>query len=259
MKKHLYLYGGIIALSFLWTGSAFISVAYHLLDFYSSSQIDIYHVIIGYLLQVCGMLLFSTGLRFRPNFFSKRAFFITVLVAEAVAITLAILSESAVFSLSFGFIMNFLHGIVAGLYLTQLSCFVPRQYRGRTFGVGYAIGSIGSWLISLPFGGRFLKMEAIVIVFLFLIALTIILASKVSNVYAVINTESTPLKGNFEAKLLINIFIVLVLLSMVKNISFYFPASDISGIINLEFSRSFYAVGLIAAGIINDHDLCSCR
>lgn len=252
MKKYLYIYGGIIALSFLWTGSAFISVTYRLLDSYTSLQIDIYHVIIGYLLQVCGMILCSTGLRFRSDIFSKKLFYITIMVAESAVITAAMLSDSAVLSLGFAFVMNLLHGIVAGFYLTLLSCFVPQQYRGRIFGFGYAVGSVGSWILSLPFNGRFLKMDSIVIVYLFLIVITILLVNRVLNKYPVINNTSIEVKVNFELKSIINIFVVLVLLSMVKNIGFYFPSSDISGIINLEFSRAFYAIGLIAAGIIND-------
>lgn len=250
MKKNFYLYCGIIALSFLWTGSAFISVAYRLMDTYTALDIDIYHVIIGYLLQASGMLLFSFEMRLRPNILAKKRCFTILLVAEAAVITTAMLSGSAFFSFCLAFIMNLLHGMVAGFYLTLLSSFVPQQYRGRAFGFGYAFGSIGSWLLSLPFGKNFLKMDGIVIVYLILIALTLLLTSKVSNNHLIPSDASS--KDNFTAKSILNIFIVLVLLSLVKNLGFYFPASDISGIINLEFSRAFYAVGLISAGIIND-------
>ena len=44
----------------------------------------------------------------------------------------------------------------------------------------------------------------------------------------------------------------MLLVSMTRGIGFYFPMADISSGISLEFSRAFYAVGLIAAGIIGD-------
>ena len=249
MKKYVWLYGGIIALSFLWTGSAYISVAYRLMEYYTPFQIDIYHVIIGYLLQVCGILLFSLGLRYRKDIFSKRLFFPTVMIAEAIVIAIAMFSTLATLSFVFSFIMNLLHGFVAGVYLTQLSSFVPQQYRGRAFGMGYAAGSVGSWIISLFFDDNFLKMDEVVIVYLILITATIFLTSKVSTDYSINEVKLSINNVNINSNSLINIFIVLILLSMVKNIGFHFPASDISEIINLEFSRAFYAIGLISAGI----------
>jgi DNA-binding CsgD family transcriptional regulator len=250
LNKRVFLYGGIIGLAFLWTGSAFISLAYRLMESYTSSQIDIYQVIVGYLLQVLGMAIFVLGVRSYPRIFMKRLFFAAVMVMEAVIITAGILSSSAPVSLFFSFSMNLLHGVVAGCYLIQLSAFIPQQYRGRVFGFGYAIGSVGSWLLSLPFGGTFLKMDGIVIVYLILISLTILLNSKVE--YGQLIIEDASPQGSFDTKSLVLMFMVLVLLSLAKTVGFYFPASDISGVINLEFSRAFYALGLVAAGIIND-------
>lgn len=252
MKKSAFLYVGIIGLSFLWTGSAFISVAYRLMENYSSMQIDMCHVVAGYLLQALGMLLFTLGVHFRPNIFMKRSFFTAVMLFDAIVITAAMLSSSAAVSLGFAFVMNLLHGMAAGCYLAKLSCFVPQQYRGRVFGFGYAAGSIGSWLLSFPFGGKFLKMDAIVIVYFILIALTILINTKVD--YSQHLSEDDFSSGSFDSRLLMLMFTVLILLSLVKNIGFYFPSSDISSVINLEFSRAFYALGLIAAGIINDRN-----
>ena len=42
------------------------------------------------------------------------------------------------------------------------------------------------------------------------------------------------------------------ILSMVKNIGFNFPSSDIIGGVSLELSRIFYAVGLLIAGFVSD-------
>ena len=49
--------------------------------------------------------------------------------------------------------------------------------------------------------------------------------------------------------------VVIALLSVVKGLGFYFPSSDLSGgVISAETTRAFYAVGLIAAGFLNDRN-----
>jgi DNA-binding CsgD family transcriptional regulator len=250
VKKKDYLILGIIALSFFWTGSAYISVAYRLMESYTAMDIDIYHVIIGYLLQALGMLLFALGVRRKPDINTNKRYFVFILIAEAAVITAAMLSKWDVLSFGLAFVMNLMHGMVAGFYLTLLSSYVQQQYRGRVFGFGYAFGSVGSWILSMPFGGNFLKMDGIVIVYIFLIGITLLMTSKLSNDNSM--SYDTSSRNNDKPSVLVYIFVVLVLLSLVKNIGFYFPASDISGIIKLEFSRAFYAVGLIAAGIISD-------
>lgn len=250
MKKHIYLYGSIIALSFLWTGSAYISLFYRMIDYYTSSQLDIYHVVIGYLLQALGMILFAWGVHRRSDVFTKKSFFFVIMIFEAVIISLGLLSQSPSILLFSSLVMNLLHGFVAGFYLLLLSKYIPQQYRGRAFGFAYAIGSIGSWILSLPFDGEFLKMEGILIVYIVLIMITIVLNTKISEEEIIFENPSYGIDFNFTT--FIHIFVVLILLSLIKNIGFYFPVSDISTVINIEFSRAFYAIGLIAAGVIND-------
>ena len=46
--------------------------------------------------------------------------------------------------------------------------------------------------------------------------------------------------------------LTIILISFTRGIGFYFPMADISVGINLEFSRAFYAIGLILAGIVGD-------
>ncbi|MGI6084156.1 MAG: helix-turn-helix domain-containing protein [Acetivibrionales bacterium] len=252
MKKKDYLILSIIALSFLWTGSAYISVVYLLMESYTALDVDIYHVIIGYLLQAFGMLFFALVVRRNPDIRIHKRYFAIILIAEAAVIAAIMLSKRDALSFGLAFAMNLLHGMVAGFYLTLLSSFVHQQYRGRVFGFGYAVGSVGSWILSLPFGGRFLRMPGIVIVYAFLIGITLLLTSRLANDSFI--SHDTFSKDIDKPKTLKNIFMVLVILSLVKNLGFYFPASDVLGIINLEFSRAFYAVGLIAAGIISDID-----
>lgn len=220
-----------------------------MMDFYTPEQIDVYAYVVGYLLQAIGMAVAAVGVYKRPDVFLKRHFFSAVMILEAAVITAALLSGSAAMLLVLNLAMNILHGAVAACYLAMLSALVPQQYRGRAFGFGYAVGSLGSWLLSIP-GGGFLNSRAVILVYLALIALTLFVNLKSEEIRP--GAEDVRIGRRFNPRLLILVFAVVMLLSLVKNIGFYFPVADIAGIINLEFSRAFYALGLIAAGFVND-------
>lgn len=250
MKKKDHLILSIIAVSFLWTGSSFFSVAYRLIEYYSAQVVDIYLTIIGYLLQALGMLIFALGVCRKPDIRVNKRYFTIVLIVEAAVIMAIMLIKSAPMAFALSFVMNLLHGMVAGFYLTLLGSFVQQQFRGRVFGFGYAIGSIGTWILSLIFGRNFLSSDSVVIAYTIMIGLTVILSSRIIDDYQMSYEACSA--DTVKPRLFINLFIMLVLLSLVKNLGFYFPASDVSGIVNVEFSRAFYAIGLTAAGIIND-------
>lgn len=250
MRKRAYLCGGIIALSFLWTGTAFISVAYHLMVFFTPSQIDIHMSVTGYLLQALGIAIMVIGSHLRPDLFLKKHFFSKIMILEAIIITAALLSGNASMVLIMSFIMNLLHGMVAGCYLTMIAALVPQQFLGRVFGFGYAIGSVGSWLLSLPNGGSFLGSQGMIFVYLVLIVLTLLLNSKSDDFQP--GAQDFVGGSGFSSNLLILAFGFVALLSLVKNIGFYFPVADFVGMISLEYSRIYYSLGLVAAGIIND-------
>ncbi len=250
MRKQAFFYGSIIAVSFLWTGSAFISLTYHMMAFFTAAQLDMYMSVGGYLMQVLGMAAVAAGAYLRPEIFQKKHFFAAVLILEAVVITAALQSSLAAVVLLLSFLMNLLHGAVAGCYLANLAAFVPQQYRGRAFGFGYAVGCLGSWLLSLVGDGNFLGSSAMVFVYLFLIVLTLLLNFKAADIRT--GTNIAEQGGGLKPKLLLLAFVVVMLLSLVKNIGFYFPVADFSNIVNLEFSRAFYAFGLVIAGIVND-------
>ena len=59
-------------------------------------------------------------------------------------------------ALTFGYILNILHGVVAAMYIYMLTFYADMNRRGIIFGLGYSIGSIGSYLISLIGDSNFL-------------------------------------------------------------------------------------------------------
>ena len=244
----------LVALCFLWTGSGYLTWLHHLLSFYPASSVDIYTEIIGYIFQMCGLLLFSFCMKKKHKLFTTTYASISAMFADLIFIILSVLSPNGVCALFFGYLMNLFHGIVAGIYLTKLTTQISQQKRGIVFGVGYGFGSIGSWIISLIGNGNFLKSNYVLILYTLFVLLSAIILH-ISNR----NSEEEPASPKQVFSIDISVFllagITVFMISCIKNIGFYFPAADLSNnSFSLELSRAFYAIGLIAAGIINDKD-----
>lgn len=240
----------IIALCFLWTSTGYLSWMYQLLDFAESSSVDWLTEVIGYLFQAFGIFIFSLVIKRKKSLLSNKSIFITCIGIDFIFIILATLSNQLLFILIWGYMMNFVHGIIAGFYLTLLATQVELKYRSIVFGVAYAASSIASWLISLLNQSNFLRSEYALITYGIFICITtgLIIAEKEP-----IPLERITFTGkDISAGAIALAGLTVVLVSLTRGIGFYFPMADISTGINLEFSRAFYAVGLILAGIVGD-------
>ena len=241
-----------IGFCFLWTGSGDLTWLYNLMDFYPAGIVDVLTEVVGYIFQIIGLLAFSLYIRKKSKPLYNKMGSIFVIIADFCFVVLAGASANGPLTLLLGYCMNFFHGAVAGIYLTALVNYVSRQYRGRVFGFGYAIGSIGSWIISLPGDGNFLQSKYVFIVYFILMALALViyLVTGDMEVSEMQETNENDCAGaGFIALAGITIFLI----SMVKSVGFYFPAADLSaGNVSLEFTRVFYAFGLALAGVIAD-------
>ena len=240
----------IIALCFLWTATGYLTWMYHLLDFTESSTVDWLTEVIGYLFQATGLFLFSIALKHNRNFFSKKSAFIACIGADFAFISLSALANQLLSILIFGYLMNLFHGIIAGFYLTLLATQVEQKYRSIVFGGAYAASSIASWLLSLPNHSSFLRSGYALIMYGIFICITIgmiIVEKELTPLEKITFTEETTSTATIALAGL-----TVVLVSMTRGIGFYFPMADISKGISLEFSRAFYALGLILAGIVGD-------
>ena len=240
----------IIALCFLWTSTGYLSWLYHLMNFVKPQSADWLTEVIGYLFQAVGLFIFSIVLRYKRDFLLKKSIFIGSIGIDFIFILLSVLSNSVVAVLLFGYLMNFFHGIIAAFYLFLLATEVAPKYRSLVFGCAYGVASIASWLLSLLKNASFLRSDYALIVYgiFILITIGIILSEHAPFTEEHITYTKEPLSKSFI--LLAGATILLV--SLTRGIGFYFPMADLSSGINLEFSRAFYAVGLILAGCIGD-------
>ena len=240
----------LIGLSFLWTGCGYLSWLYHLSEYYDPSSTDMLSEVIGYLFQAAGLLAYILYSRGHADRDRSRYSYALISLTGLVLNMLAALSPSGILSLIFGYGMNTVFGMIAGLYLTFLAEHGSPSSCGIIFGAGYGAGSILSYIISLAEKGSFLQDPKVFILYAVIFIITVPLSVSLSDTDSPIRHPSPQSAGT--ASMLWLPGITILLLSCVKSGGFYFPVEDLGNNISLELSRAFYAAGLIAAGLIND-------
>ena len=240
----------LICLSFFWTGCAYLTWVYHLRTFYPASATDLLSEVCGYLFQAAGLLIVVLNKSlFRNKLLFWRSFTLVTIVGLVLS-CLTRLAYAGSITLIFGFSMNLVFGMIAGLYLIILALNGSPARIGIIFGAAYGIGSILSYILSLPGEGSFLSNPIILLIYTCIGLSVLITAHLLSD----LSEDSSAV---LPQKCLDHVFFVcavtVILLSCVNSAGAYFPISSIdSSHISLELSRAFYAVGLIAAGLIND-------
>lgn len=257
LKKNAFLISLVIGLHFLWSGSSYLSWLYNIIDIIErnslNTNIDILSEGFVYIFQTVGVLLVCLYTKkYRANFSTSCSAFILVSIFHLILIIPAILTSSYVVALSIGLFTNILIGFETGYYLIMITELVPYNKRGLTFGLGYSIGSVGSWILSLAGSGNCLRSDFIIYVYIFIIVFTISLIHLIDDSHSFEHTFSA---STIDYKMVALVGTTITLLCIVKGVGFFFPMADITtGNVSLELSRAFYAIGLLLAGIINDYN-----
>lgn len=232
----------LVFLSFLLTSTGHLAWMYHLMTFVSAQTSDLITMVAGYALQAAGVGIFALFLRFGR--LSPRSLFAASNVLYAVCLVPSVLGTSAEGSAVFGLLMSFFCGMIAGAYLYELTVSPSSNRVAASFGIGYSSATVVAWLLSLLSDG-----SGFVLAVCFVLAALNILCTFLPS-----GTAECPPKTvkPSPAKLLILMGGVVLLFSLVNNIGFSFSTLEIQNGLRLEFSRLFYAVGLIAAGFLAD-------
>lgn len=249
-KKYTYV-AALIGLGFLWTGTAYIAQAYRLLGMLNGETVNLLTCGAYYVLQAAGVCIVAllfwkrfsvAGGRMLPSFATLGALFCTAISLCSFSLTVIII---------FGALLNICIGMLSGCYITRLATEVPQQHRGLVFGGAYAFGSLGTWLISLPMNGKFLwHYGSFFVIAAF--AFTSLLLLKWLTPPQRIEQGSKYQNADFGNNVILLAAIVLMLLSMENTLGFAFPLKSAGNSVKIEFTRVFYGVGLIIAGLVSD-------
>ena len=267
-----------VALAFGLTSAVYLSWLDRLVSLVGTTASDGLSLVAGYLLQAAGLFVscaFFRRRRFPADGTRERrpaeddarlrvAFVGTVALFSAVAVP-ALLTDSPVAVILFGGLMNLLCGVIAGFYLWVIGAMADARRKSMAFGGGYALATIGVGLLAI---GRLTRGRA---------ALPVCLALAGALIWASLRFDrpgpgrsqasdrssqeerpgqEAPSKARDGRKtaLLPLACVAIGLISVVKSLGFNFPSADIQAGLVPEIARIPYALGLLAAGCINDRN-----
>lgn len=248
----------ILALQFLVCGSIFISQMYRLYNFYHEDVVTIIALRWNYIAQVIGMLLFILLFIKRPRLVAPKMFYASLIAISTLLIPFLLSSDKGIIVTAFGLLYNVYIGFSSGYTISMLTAYISRQGLGLAFGVAYAIGSIGTYLLSLLGESKILMSKQIAYLYIILniISIIIIYISKGLP----LPEEDSYIKEKKQIKehiysnksQYILLFTLLILINAISSLGNNFQFSVIvNADINLPLSRAFYAIGLILAGLIS--------
>ena len=250
-QSRFFYYTALIGLGFFWTGTAYIVQAYKLLQFLDGETVSLLSCGLYYVCQAAGIGFVALLFVKRPPIAGGRGLPFWASIITTVCAAISMFSASVAVIIAAGTLMNLTIGVLSGCYLTRLATDIPQQRRGLVFGSAYALGSIGTWLLSLPMSGRFLWNESSIIAVAALAAVSLLLLRRLPPPLEQARSDR-PLRFGFGKKLIWLAAALLFLLSLESALGFSFPLQSASGSVYIEFTRAFYAVGLIIAGLVSD-------
>lgn len=247
----LAILGGLI---YIWTGTLYISVVYALFDFFDDVKVclitDSFFAILQALGYVSTMIFMRKGKKAMS--FAVPAVISALIFASGAA---SFLSNEAVPTIIWGSIMSFFIGTVMCYAITRITSDVPFSERGKAFGIIYAVGSVGTLILSLFDDGKALSSSLILIVYAVLAivsaGLGVVLYGKKDESMFRAEEYLSPAKIRPGRKGPV-LFFIIFMFFVLSNIGLHFKIGGGSEIESAIFSRAFYAIGLLAAGAIND-------
>ena len=152
-NKNFIICCAIIAAVYLLDSLLFFSQLYLMYDFFSSETISAVSTGWAYLAQGVGLVLFMFLYKTRSRLSACRGFQVGLFLTEVPAIILSILVHDGVLLMFMIIILNIIIGLHTGFTFTLAAAHVPSSHLGLCYGLAYAVGAFGTWLISVINGG----------------------------------------------------------------------------------------------------------
>ena len=237
-----------IALCFSLTSAVYLSWVYRMVAMARTTEADWFSLVLGYLCQAAGIALFCLARR-TGRMKNPRHWFFGVLLLFAVFSVPSIMGDTFAGTVIFGLLMNLACGGITGFYLDAIARIDKPSRSSRIFGGAYAAGTILVGLLALPGSGNLMRRPEALLLYL-PVCLILALAARWKTAEGDTQNASPP--ADLPAETMALACAAVILASLVKNIGFAFPSSDIADGLRPELSRIPYAIGLAAAGFIHD-------
>ena len=238
----------ILAVGFLWYSLAYLAQEQELLKIDNLQFVNIIAILYGSLSMGAGILIFSILYKKDSKHLKKYYFISTILAVLSLIIFFAIKNK---ISMSINLCLTAMFGTSGfgiGYHFSMLATNVEKQYRGRVFAIGYGIGTIVTYLITLlPEKIYSSYISLTIIIPLIIINLILIWKNKQLE-----NIEEEKYSLKFK-KYFIIISVVILAMSLLSAIS-----TDVIALKTIDMKGGFattrvsYCLGLILAGFLAD-------
>ena len=232
-----------IALCFTLTSAVWLAWLDGLMRDLGASAASWASVVAGYAVQAAGLGAVGLWLKKSLSEDHRRPFGACALLFVATAAP-ALLVGSAAWRVAFGMAMNLACGALSGFYLYGTALRMRGERRGIAFGAGYALATVAVGLMALVERGWPLRGGHALLLCVPLGAALALVTFKT----AMIAPEEGAACGTVAPSTVWLACGVVALLSAVKSMGFSLPAPELDPAL----SRLPYAIGLVAAGLVND-------
>ena len=237
----------ILGIGFLWCSSLYLSEEQYLLNYMSAINTNIVDMLFGSLSMALGILIFC--LLYKKNQSIKKVYILFLSLTILFSISFFLVTSKALLSI-FLCLTCLLGsaGFGAGYHFSLVACNVQKEYRGRVFAIGYTIGTVGTFLLSL-LPSEIFKTSMSLIIYIPLIIINIYLIKKYGNLKEIRNDIQT---NNLKRYLTVIIILVLLMAIVTSFSSNMFSLKNINMSRGFAYPRLYYSIGLIIAGILAD-------
>ena len=254
----------IIAAVYLLDSLLFFSQFYLMYDFYSEKTINAVSTGWAYLAQGAGLGLFMLLYKTRSRLSARRVFQVLLFLIEVPVIIVSILIPGRILLMFMIVLLNIIIGLHTGFTFTLAATHAPTSRLGLCYGLAYAVGAFGTWLISEISGGvmtsyRIIFADSLIIALIVMLILVYRDAFENGRDGENAGTDALPAAAGSSPdaaggrKILILLCLVIAIMAPISSIG---TNNNLYVEYSREFvllaQRSFYAVGLIAAGLIFD-------
>ena len=237
----------ILAIGFFWCSSLYLTQEQYLTNYADTGFINIAELLFGSFSMALGILTF--GLLYKHNKNVKMIYIIFTLLSIVSMITffgtknIYLMSVCLCLTCFFG-----TAGYGAGYHFSLLASDVLKEYRGRVFAIGYGLGSIGTYLVTLLPEDFYSSISSLQLYIPFVV-INLLLIAKNTKLNKIVEEKHT---SSFR-KYFVSVSIVILAMALVSALS-----TDVIALHTISIpggygaTRIYYSLGLLIAGFLAD-------
>ena len=237
----------ILALGFFWCSAIYLTQQTYLLNYCDKEFVNIVAILYGSLSMALGILLYIIICKKSKNIKSYYALFSLF----AIVISFLFFGTENKIIMSICLCLTCLFGTAGfgvGYHFSLLAINIEKEYRGRVFAIGYGLGSILTYLLTLLPNKLYGSMSAFII-YVPIIVLNIFLVWKNKDLEIVKNEKYT---SSYKKYFLV-LSVIVLLMSLMSAISTDVVSTHIFDMDGLfANTRIVYCIGLLIAGVLID-------